>query len=743
MKYSKAKKIVYSVIILAMLIGFTLIAIFGIDNNGSGSARDIDLGLDLAGGVSITYEIQEDNPSSQDIKDTIAKLEKRVEGKSTESQVYPAGDKRITVEIPGVTDANAILEELGTPGSLEFLDSTGYQAWSKGEDYTPLLTGSDVQGAQAYTDTSSSTTTSFGVQLTFTDEGAKKFEQATKDNLGSVIYIVYDGQVISYPTVESVISGGTASITNMESFEAADNLAVYIRIGSIPLTLNEVSSNVVAAQLGHNAIQTSFFAAAVGLIVLCIFMIVSYRMPGVVATLALWIYTSLVLILVSVYDITLTLPGLAGIILGIGMAVDANVVIYSRIREEIGAGRSVESSIQAGYEKATSAIMDGNITTLIAAAVLYIFGTGPIKGFAMTLALGIVVSMFTALVITRVIMKLFYNFGITDPKWYGKTVHVRKVNFLGIRKWCFIGSAIVIIAGFVGMFAFNAAGKRALNYSLEFVGGTTTTYTFQQEYSQEQIENEIIPVIREAAGITEVQQQKVKDSTKVTFKTTDLSLEQRQAAEEAVTAKFPIEEGSIVESDTIGSSVSATMKQSAVISVVIATLCMLLYIFIRFRDIKFALAAVIALVHDVLVVLTFYALARISVGTTFIACMLTIVGYSINSTIIIFDRIRELLKTSTKKTNIADLVNAAIGNTFTRTFNSSLTTFIMLLSLFIFGVTSVREFALPLMVGVVAGAYSSVCITSALWYVFGGRKKGIQEAETKKKPSVAEDGAQL
>lgn len=732
MKYSKSKKIVYSVVILAMLIGFTLIAIFGIDENGSGSVGDIDLGLDLAGGVSITYEIEEENPSSQDIDDTIAKLEKRVEGKSTESQVYSAGNNRITVEIPGVTDANAILEELGTPGSLEFLDSTGYQAWAQGEDYTPLLTGSDVKGAQAYTDTSSSTTTSFGVQLTFTDEGAEKFEQATRDNLGKIIYIVYDGQVISYPTVEAVISGGTATINNMESFEAADNLAVFIRIGSIPLTLNEVSSNVVAAQLGHNAIQTSFFAAAVGLVVLCIFMIISYRVPGVVATLALWIYTALVLILVSVYDITLTLPGLAGIILGIGMAVDANVVIYSRIREEIGYGKSVETAINSGYSKATSAILDGNITTLIAAAVLYIFGTGPIKGFAMTLALGIVVSMFTALVITRVIMKLFYNFGIQDAKWYGRTVHVKKVNFLGMRKWCFIGSAVVIAAGFIGMIAFNAAGKGSLNFSLEFVGGTTTTYTFQQEYSQEQIENEIIPVIREAAGITEVQQQKVKDSTKVTFKTADLSLEQRQAAEEAVTEKFPIEEGTIVESDTIGSSMSATTKQSAVISVIIATLCMLLYIFIRFRDIKFALAAVIALVHDVLIVLTFYALARISVGTTFIACMLTIVGYSINSTIIIFDRIRELLKTATNKTNIADLVNSAIGSTFTRTFNSSLTTFIMLLSLFIFSVTSVKEFALPLMVGVVAGAYSSVFITSALWYVLGGKKRGVQEAETKK-----------
>lgn len=412
------------------------------------------------------------------------------------------------------------------------------------------------------------------------------------------------------------------------------------------------------------------------------------------------------------------------------------------------AGRSVESAIQAGYSKATSAIVGGNITTLIAAVVLYIFGTGPIKGFAMTLALGIVVSMFTALVITRVIMKLFYNFGITDVKWYGRTIHTKKFNFLGIRKWCFIGSAVVILAGFIGMAGFKASGNRALNYSLEFVGGTTTTYTFQQEYSQEQIENEIIPVIRQAAGITEVQQQKVKDSTKVTFKTTDLTLDQREAAEEAVKAKFPIQDGTIVESDTIGSSVSATMKQSAFISVIIATICMLIYIFIRFRDIKFALAAVIALVHDCLVVLAFYALARVQVGTTFIACMLTIVGYSINSTIVIFDRIRESLKNANRKTNIAELVNEAIGNTFTRTFNSSLTTFIMLLSLFIFGVTSVREFALPLMVGVIAGAYSSVCITSALWYVLGGKKIGAQaeeaaKEEKKKKAAIGEDGSQV
>lgn len=741
MKYDLKRKIIYSVLIVAMLAGFTLVAIFGVDSRGSGSAKDIPLGLDLAGGVSITYEIKEGNPSRQDINDTIAKLEKRVEGKSTESQVYQAGDRRITVEIPGVTDANAILKELGTPGSLEFLDSTNYQAWQKKESYTPVLTGSDVTGAQAYTDTSSNSESRFGVDLTFSEAGAKKFEQATRDNLGKVIYIVYDGNVVSNPVVESVISGGNAQITKMESFDSANNLATFIRIGSIPLTLEEVSSNIVGAQLGRDAIKTSLYAAVLGLIVLCIFMIVIYRLPGVVATFALWIYTALVLVLVSAYELTLTLPGIAGIILGIGMAVDANVVIYSRIREELGAGRNVEGAITSGYSKATSAIVDGNITTLIAAVVLYIFGTGPIKGFATTLSVGIVVSMFTALVVTRIIMKLFYNFGFKDTKWYGKTVHKKRYNVLGIRKWCFIGSAAVVLAGVIGMVAFQVNGQRIFNFSLEFVGGTTTTFTFDKEYTQAEVENDMIPLIRQAAGITEVQQQKVQNSTKVTFKTSELSLEKREAVEKAVTEKFAIRKDTIVESDTIGGSVSASMKQSAIISVIVATICMMLYIWLRFRDIKFATAAVIALLHDVLIVLAFYALARVSVGTTFIACMLTIVGYSINATIIIFDRIRESLKTANEKTNITDLVNDAVTNTFTRTVNTNITTLIMLISLFIFGVTSVREFALPLMVGVAVGAYSSVCITSALWYIFGGKKRGIVTVEKKEKVKLDKDGA--
>ena len=739
MKYSLTKKISYSIIILMLLVGLTLTTILGMNGNGYGSAKDINLGLDLAGGVSITYEIQEDNPTSQDIEDTIYKLEKRIEGRSTESQVYKEGDKRITVEIPGVTDANEILTELGTPGSLEFLDYTGYTAWSQGEDYTPLLTGSDVKAAQAYSDTSSNESTPYGVSLTFTDEGSEKFADATSKNIGSRIYIIYDGAVVSYPTVNTAITG-------METYEAADNLATYIRIGSIPLTLNEVSSNIVGAQLGQDAIHSSLIAAGIGFVLLCIFMIAIYRVPGVVATLSLIIYTTLVLFLVSVYDLTLTLPGIAGIILGIGMAVDANVIIYTRIREEIAAGKSVESAILAGYNKATSAIVDGNVTTLIAAIVLYIFGTGPVKGFATTLAVGNIVSIFTALVITKVIMKLLYNFGLTKESMYGKTVHRRTYNILSIRKWTITVSVVLIVAGFVAMGVQSATGNRALNFSLEFVGGSTTSFTFDKEYSQSEIENGIIPVIKDAAGITEVQQQKVQNSTKVTFKTKDLSLEQREAVEAAVTEKYPLQDGSIVESDTISSSVSSTMKKNAILSVVLATIAMLIYIFARFRDIKFALAAVMALLQDVLVVITFYAVFRVPVGNTFIACMLTIVGYSINGTIIIFDRIREMLKSANSKTNITELVNSAVTSTITRNINTTITTLIMLVMLYILGVTSVKEFSLPLIVGIICGFYSSVFLTSSFWYILGGKKRGvIDEAISKKEKAakVGPDGAQV
>lgn len=739
MRYNLKKKIIYSIIILALLFGMSYVAIFGM-KDGYGSIGQIKQGLDLAGGVSITYEIQEDNPSDQDVSDTIYKLQQRVTNYSTEAEVYKEGGNRITVEIPDVTDANAILEELGQPGTLMFLDSDGYTKFSNGEECTPLLTGSDVKNAVAGADTSQSSTSKYVVSLEFNDEGKQKFADATSANVGKIIYIVYDGKVVSAPRVNEAITGGSAQIDGMSSYDEANTLASYVRIGAMPLELKEMRSQVVGAKLGETAIQTSLLAGAIGLAILCLFMIIAYRVPGVAACLALVIYVALDIFILSVYEITLTLSGIAGIVLSIGMAVDANVVIFSRIREEIGAGKSVDAAIEQGFKKAMSAVVDGNVTTIIAALVLYLRGSGSVKGFAVTLGIGVVLSMFTALVISKTIVRLLYNFGCKSEKLYGSVRHKKIFDFVSMRKATFAIPGVILAICIIVMIVFTANGKGALNYSLDFAGGTSTTVTFAEEMSLADIDANVIPVIREAAGVANVQQQKVTDSTQVVFKTDELSLAQREALNTALENKFGVADSDI-DSQSISSTVSSEMKQDAVIATVLAIICILIYVWFRFKDISFAGSTVLALVHDVAIVFTFYVFSRLSVGGTFIACMLTIVGYSVNSTIVIFDRVRDTINSAADKSKLdyKQVVNESITNTLTRSINTSLTTFIMLAVLYIFGVATIREFALPLMIGIIAGAFSSVFLTGNMWLIFRAAKEKHQaksaarEAEKEKR----------
>lgn len=739
MRYNLKKKIIYSIIILALLFGMSYVAIFGM-KDGYGSIGQIKQGLDLAGGVSITYEIQEDNPSDQDVSDTIYKLQQRVTNYSTEAEVYKEGGNRITVEIPDVTDANAILEELGQPGTLMFLDSDGYTKFSNGEECTPLLTGSDVKNAVAGADTSQSSTSKYVVSLEFNDEGKQKFADATSANVGKIIYIVYDGKVVSAPRVNEAITGGSAQIDGMSSYDEANTLASYVRIGAMPLELKEMRSQVVGAKLGETAIQTSLLAGAIGLAILCLFMIIAYRVPGVAACLALVIYVALDIFILSVYEITLTLSGIAGIVLSIGMAVDANVVIFSRIREEIGAGKSVDAAIEQGFKKAMSAVVDGNVTTIIAALVLYLRGSGSVKGFAVTLGIGVVLSMFTALVISKTIVRLLYNFGCKSEKLYGSVRHKKIFDFVSMRKATFAIPGVILAICIIVMIVFTANGKGALNYSLDFAGGTSTTVTFAEEMSLADIDANVIPVIREATGVANVQQQKVTDSTQVVFKTDELSLAQREALNTALENKFGVADSDI-DSQSISSTVSSEMKQDAVIATVLAIICILIYVWFRFKDISFAGSTVLALVHDVAIVFAFYVFSRLSVGGTFIACMLTIVGYSVNSTIVIFDRVRDTINSAADKSKMdyKQVVNESITNTLTRSINTSLTTFIMLAVLYIFGVATIREFALPLMVGIIAGAFSSVFLTGNMWLIFRAAKEKHQaksaarEAEKEKR----------
>ncbi len=709
MNKKKAKISLVALALITVLFAYTVI--FGIGKTGTGAMKNIILGLDLSGGVSITYEaVGDEAPSAEDMRDTIYKLQQRVDGYSTEAQVYQEGSDRINIEIPGVSDANAILEELGKPGSLEFRLSDG----------TVVLTGTQVATAEAKQQQNQTTgANEFVVQLDLTKDGAEAFAKATSENVGKPILIVYDEEVISDPVVNEAITGGTAIISGSFTAEAAKNLASSIRIGSLSLELEEIRSNVVGAQLGENAIRTSLIAGAIGLAIVMVFMVIVYALPGICAAIALVIYTLMMLLLLNAFDLTLTLPGIAGIILSIGMAVDANVIIYARIREEIAAGASVKGAIRTGFKKALSAILDGNITTLIAAVVLNVMGTGSVKGFAQTLMLGIVLSMFTALVISRLLINAFYELGFKDEKYYGTAKKRTVIDFVGKWHVTFLISAIFIIAGPVFMAINSGSGKGALNLSMDFRGGTSTSVTFNEDLSIADLDADVKPLFQNVTGDAEIQTQKVAGTNDVYIKTRVLTLDEREEVAKAIQEVYDVEEKAIT-FETISSTVSNEMRQDAFIAVIVATVCILIYIWFRFKDIRFAGSAVLALVHDVLVVFACYAVVRISVGNTFIACMLTIVGYSINATIVIFDRIRENLELM-KKASLEEIVNTSITETLTRSIYTSFTTFIMVAVLYVLGVATIKEFSLPLMVGVIAGGYSSVCITGALWYLMKKR----------------------
>ena len=754
MKKSRAAIFLALILIVSCLLGY--VAYFGLGSGHKGSYRNIKLGLDLAGGASITYEaVGETAPSQEDMDDTKYKLQKRVEQYSTEATVYQEGTDRLNIEIPGISgvaETNAILEELGRPGSLYFIrhkDADGKENYTLGTledgsygyvlnksledciaDGDAVLSGTDVETAEAGYQTDNMGNQQIVVSLTFTSEGKQKFADATtaafNDNRDT-IGIYYDGAFVSVPKVNAAITDGRAIIEGEETIESARTLASTIRIGGLKVELQRLRSQIVGAQLGQNALRTSKTAGIAGFALVALFMILVYSFPGFLAVVALGIYVILVALVLNGFDVTLTLPGIAGILLSIGMAVDANVIIFARIREDITAGSSVRAAIKSGFQKALSAIIDGNVTTLIAAVVLYLLGSGTVKGFAQTLAIGIVLSMFTALFVTRALMNICYALGVQDKKWYGKGMKLNVIDFVGKRKVVFAISAILIIAGFAFMGINAAGGRGALNYSLDFVGGTSTNVTFTEDKSLEDIDAQVVPIFQDLSGNSNVQVQKVTGSSEVIFKTVELSTEASTEISNRLVDEFGVDKDKIT-SETISSTISSEMKQDAMVAVVVALILMLIYIWLRFTDIRFGASAVVCLVHDVLIVLGGYALLRVSVGSTFIACMLTIVGYSINATIVVFDRIRENRQIMGRKESLADMVNGAVTQTLSRSLFTSLTTFFMVATLWVFGVSDVKEFALPIMIGIISGAWSSVCIAGSLWYVLRNKFKAAEPA---------------
>lgn len=705
---NKTKGALHILVVILVIALFGGIAYMGVGKGHRGSAKNIRLGLDLAGGVSVTYEATKANPTATEMRDTVYKMQKRVENDSSEASVYQEGDNRVTIDVPDVDDPQAVLEKLGKAGSLEFKDPNG----------NVVISGSSIKTAEATTQTDETGNSENVVKLTLNSKGKKQFADATAEFINQPISIVYDGEVISSPVVQSEITDGVAIISgSFDEFSKAEDLAATLRIGALPLELKNIRNNIVGAKLGLTSLNTSLIAGIIGLILVIIFMIVLYRIPGVASSIALIFYVVAMLLALNVLDVTLTLPGIAGIILSIGMAVDANVIIFTRIKEELSTGKTVRSAIKIGFDKALSAIIDGNITTLIAAVVLYLMGSGTVKGFAQTLGLGIVLSMFTALLVTKFILNAFCNLGLDDVKYYGTAKELKTINFVGnFKKYICISGALFLLC--IGGLVFNKVQTgEILNYSLDFKGGTSTSVTFDDSVKLDtNKKQEVVNLVKSTVNATpEISD--VADENKLIIRTTELSLEQQKALATAFETTYQIKQDQI-ETESISATVSNEMKQDAVIAVIIAAICMLIYIWIRFKNLAFGASSVIALLHDVIVVLMVYAVFSyfIQVGNTFIACMLTIVGYSINATIVIFDRIRENRKGKSTRADLAEVVNKSVTQTFTRSINTSITTFIMVFMLAILGVDSVRQFAIPLIVGIICGAYSSVCLAGTVWY---------------------------
>ncbi len=718
----KGKQLGTLVAVLLVIVGVVLFTFVGFGESMSPYADDLKLGLDIKGGVYVVFKAEtaaEGEEKRLLIDQTVEVLNRRVNGMGlTEPNIYSEGEDRIRVELPGVENSVEALNAIGKTAKLVFAQVKDGQGVRQGEPYsaekmTVLFSGDGIEDAVPIrTDE-----IGYGVSLTLKDEASDAFAKATAQSINyknplsggkGQIAIILDDVVISAPQVNAVINNGKAQITGNFSSDSARELATLIKSGALPVTLIEERSSVKGPTLGQGAYELSVKAAIIGIILVMLFMIIVYKLPGLMASIALVLYSSIIVVLMVLMDATLTLPGVLGIVLSIGMAVDANVIIFEKVKEEINEGKSLRASVAHGFSKALKAIVDSNVTTFIAAIVLFYFGEGPIKGFAVTLMLGIITSMFTAIFVTRTLLIQFSNSQkFSDKKLYTSRFSIKsKIDFIGKKKLWFIISAVIIVIG-LGAFSF----KSGFNYDIDFTGGTM----MQVQLNEKEDANEIADIVKPYGDFSISFEGENLDQLVLQTKDS-LDNDKRTEIYEALSAKYGLKEGSLLMSEQFGPRIGGEIRAKAIKAILLAAIGMLIYIAIRF-EMKFAISAIVALLHDILILLSIYAIFRIPVNSAFIAAILTVVGYSINDTIVIFDRVREEARYS-GKANPAKIANLSLNSTFTRSINTSFTTLLVVISLMVLSVTSIRQLALPLLAGVLTGTYSSIFIASPVWVMF-------------------------
>ena len=684
----------------------------------------IRLGLDLVGGSRIVYEAEiPDGYNQANLADDMNSVQKVIRQRLTdkgftEATVTLTGDNRVTVEIPQITNPEEAVQTLGTTAQLTFIDADGKEG----------LPGSDIKKATyGYgRPTGNEVTDVHYVQVQFTSEGQKKFAEATgniaaRTDGTNIMAIVMDNQVISSPSVSSQIDSDSCVISGSFTRDSASELADLINAGQIPFSLKQVELRSVGPQLGADAMRTSLIAGAIGIVLVMLFMLIVYRIPGLVASIALCFYMVLEALIFSLVRVNLSLPGIAGIILSIGMAVDANVIIFERVKEELKNGKTVKSAIDSGFKRAFTAILDSNITTLIACAVLFFLGTGTIVGFATTLGIGVIVSMFTALTVTHFLLNRMVDFRIRNPKAYGlRDREAGKQRFAILKNFKIFGgiSALLVVTGLVALILLPF-GKNLFNLSIDFAGGTEMEFNMHTEVTQD-VQTEVSGLFKDATGVDASSVTSSGDGNEdVLIRSTSITSEQRAAVIDKMLEKYSLADTDILNNNDVSASIGSDLQRSAVICSVLAIVLMMLYITFRF-EMTSGMAAVCCLMHDLLIMLSVYVWLQIPLDSNFIAAALTILGYSINASIIVFDRVRENLRTA-RREDFASVAERSVWQTMGRTINTTLTTLFTIGMVFILGVPSLKQFTLPLIVGILAGGWSSVLLSCSLWNVF--RKK--------------------
>jgi SecD/SecF fusion protein len=709
------KGAVWVTAILFLTAGLILLAVFGLGSGHIFGVRNIRQGLDLRGGVSILYEADSEQATGAEMSSAVSLLRRRLDAKGwMEASAGREGTRQIRVEIPGVDDPEQVMNEIGRTAQLFFAD----------ENNNILLTGAEVERAWRGTIQNNRGQSEIVVNLQFNSYGAALFEEATRNNLGKPIYIVMDNEVISDPKVNSVISEGRCYISGNYKADEAEYMATLIREGSLPFGLNVISFYNVGARLGSGALSTSILAGFIGIALLIIFMVSVYRVSGIAANIALLIYTGLMFVLISLLRITLTLPGIAGIVLTIGIAMDANIVVFECFKEELKAGKPLRAALAAAYKKAFPAILDSNITSLIVGAILFWLGTGPVKGFAQTFFIGTIVSMFAALVVARFIMFRFIDLGIQKPAYFLRIPSPDKKRpaffsypFMERRRIAYIASSVLFAAGVALMLVNGFTGKGFLNLDVEFSGGSSFTVDIGRPFENE----DVTRLVHEVTGQASPQVQQVLNTHQVMVTIRSIDSDMRILLVDAFVETFGIDKDDITYSD-ISATVSSDMQRAAITALGVSFACMLVYITWRFKDLRMGAATLFALMHDAALAVAAYGVFRIPLNYSFIAVMLTIIGYSINANIILFDRLRDN-KPKMIREKLTRIGNISIHQTQLRTIYSSLTTIITILVLYIIGVPSIKEFTLPLIIGIVVGTYSSLFLACPFWYEMIRKKR--------------------